>query len=229
MFCLRVCVCVCRDVCLQMVSPLRITNIIYFFICLLYSVESTAVSKFIFTEFLKAFWLILVFHARQMAVAVPRGLQLHGVVAGGRRSKGSLTMEQPGWEGLLWVPVVNLSFPHKTLQALSVHRSWNCLPALLIIHYLWLPSWLLMGPVWFGVGDSYLQSLDQDVRVLMNIMQLWCLAKVGAWETWTGPEVGLLVLIRATFNLTLLLGQCNWFSLILWPLTQFPEMAKRWR
>lgn len=186
-------------------------------------------SKFIFTEFLKALWLIQVFHARQMAVAVPRGLQLHGVVAGGRRSKGNLTMEQPGWEGLLWVPVVNLSFPHETLQALSVHRSWNCLPALLIIHYLWLPSWLLMGPVWFGVGDSYLQSLDQDVRVLMNIMQLWCLAKVGAWETWTGPEVGLLVLIRATFNLTLLLGQCNLFSLILWPLTQFPEMAKRWR
>ena len=66
-----------------MVSPLRITNIIYFFICLLYSVESTAVSKFIFTEFLKASWLILVFYARQMAVAVSRGLQLHGVVAGG--------------------------------------------------------------------------------------------------------------------------------------------------
>ena len=49
-----------------------------------------------------------------------------------------------------------------------------------MIHYLWLPSRLLIGSVWFGVGDSYLQSLDQDVHVLMNIMQLWCLAKVGA-------------------------------------------------
>ena len=76
-------------------KPFEDNYIIYFFICLLYSVESIAVSKFIFTEFLKAFWLILVFHARQTAVAVPRGLQLHGVVAGEGRSAGSLTTEQP--------------------------------------------------------------------------------------------------------------------------------------
>lgn len=187
-------------------------------------------SKFIFTEFLKALWLIQVFHARQMAVAVLGAPWEHGVGAGGGRSEA----ESHHGTARPWrTSVGSCGQPEFSswnfFQVLSVHRPWSCLPALLIIHYLWLPSWLLMGPVWFGVGDSYLQSLDQDVRVLMNIMQLWCLAKVGAWETWTGPEVGLLVLIRATFNLTLLLGQCNLFSLILWPLTQFPEMAKRWR
>ena len=92
-----------------------------------------------------------------------------------------------------------------SLQALNVHKPWSCLPALLIIHYLWLPSWLLMGSIWFGVGDSYLQSLDQDVHVVMKNMQIWCLSNR------TGPEVGLLVLICATFNLTLLLGQCCCF------------------
>lgn len=169
-------------------------------------------SKFIFTEFLKAFWLILVFHARQMAVAVPRGLQLHGVVAGGRRSKGNLTMEQPGWEGLLWVPVVNLSFPHETLQALSVHRSWNCLPALLIIHYLWLPSRLLIGSVWFGVGDSYLQSLDQDVHVVMNNMEIWCRSNPDG--TWSGASCPHM----CHFQPHIVIGSVLLFSLLLWPL-----------
>ena len=133
----------------------------------------------------------------------------HGVVAGGGRSEAESRC------GTAWpwrISVGSCGQPEFSswnfFQVLGVHRPWSCLLALLIIHYLWLPSWLLVGPVWFGVGDSYLQSLDQDVHVLMNIMQLWCLAKVGAWETWMGPEMGLLVLICATFNFTLRLGQC---------------------
>ena len=144
-------------------------------------------SKFIFTELLKALWLIQVFHARQMAVAVPGAPWEHGVGAGGGRSEA----ESHHGTARPWrTSVGSCGQPEFSswnfFQVLSVHRPWSCLPALLIIHCLWLPSWLLVGPVWFGVGDSYLQSLDQDVRVLMNIMQLWCLAKVGAWETWSG-------------------------------------------
>ena len=71
--------------------------IIYFFICLLYSAESTAVSKFICTEFPKAFWLILAFHAGQVTVAVPAAPQEHG--GGGTGLRGSLAVEQPGHEG----------------------------------------------------------------------------------------------------------------------------------
>lgn len=37
-----------------------------------------------------------------------------------------------------------------------------------------------MGSVWFGRGDSYLQSLDQDVRVLVTCI-------LGAWPR-RGPE-----------------------------------------
>lgn len=54
---------------------------------------------------------------------------------------------------------VKLSFLHKTaFQALGVHRHGSRLPVLLIIHLPWLPSRLLVGSVWFGMCDPYLQS-----------------------------------------------------------------------
>lgn len=67
------------------------------------------------------------------------------------------SVDQAAHEEPPGAPVVKRFFPHETaVQALIVHRPWSCLPVLLIIHHLWLPSQLLVGCVWFG--DSYLQS-----------------------------------------------------------------------
>lgn len=60
-------------------------------------------------------------------------------------------------------------------------QTQDCLPALLIIHSLWLSSLLPVGSVWFGMGDSYLQS--REIRVFM--FQRTC--SVGVWPRW-GPE-----------------------------------------
>lgn len=46
-----------------------------------------------------------------------------------------------------------------SFQALGAHRLRSCLPVLIIIHHLWLPSLLPVGTVWFGMEESYLQSL----------------------------------------------------------------------
>lgn len=60
-------------------------------------------------------------------------------------------------------------------------QTQDCLPALLITHPFWLSSLLPVGSVWFGVGDSYLQS--REIRVFM--FQRTC--SVGVWPRW-GPE-----------------------------------------
>ena len=116
-----------------------------------------------------------------------------------------------------------------SFKALGVRRLWSCLPALLIIHHFWLPSWRLVGRVWFGMGDSYLQSLGQDVPILMNHMQPWCLAKVGPEQPGQDLKWGSLspCMPLATSHC------CGLSAAVLSPPlatgNQLPEMAKRWR
>lgn len=78
------------------------------------------------------------------------------------------------------------------------------------------------------MGDSYLQSLGQEVPILMNTMQPWCLAKVGPAQPGRdlkrGPWSSCMPLAPSHC--------CGLSAAVLSPPAtgnQLPEMAKRWR
>ena len=178
-------------------------------------------SKFIFTELLKAFWLIQQFHARQMAVSVP-GPPLRTWSGGwGRQVWGwvslwnSLTMKD--FCGLLWSTWIFLMklFPGsrcpQTLE-LSASSANHSLP---------LTSFLATrGPclVW---GGRFLSSKSWSGCSCFNEHHAALVPGQGrGLRNLDGTWMGLLVLICATFNFTLRLGQCysslsssgHWFT-----------------
>lgn len=102
------------------------------------------------------------------------------------RSEGSLIMKQPGREGPPWAAGSRWVFLRKQLPGTQCPRTQDCLPALLIIHSLWLSSRLPVGSclVWDGRFLSSKPS-NQSVHVSKD-MQHWCVAKVEAWA----PRMG---------------------------------------
>lgn len=96
-----------------------------------------------------------------------------------------------------------------SFQALGAHRLRSCLPVLIIIHHLWLPSLLPVGTVWFGMEESYLQSLRPGWSCFNEQHAALVSGQGSGLHHPDGTIVGPLVLILATFTLALLLDQCG--------------------
>ena len=180
---------------------------------LLYSVESTAVSKFIFTEFLKAFWLILVFHARQMAVAVSRGLQLHGVVAWGGgadlREVSPQNNQAEDFYGFLWstwVFLMKLSSGTQCPQTLELSASSAN-------HSLPLASFLATHGQYLVWGGRFLSSKSWSGCSCCNEKHA-DLVPEQPDRTWSGASCPHMCHLQPHIAI----GSVLLFSVLLWPL-----------